>query len=71
MFKLYISAQPGISQTNSWQNGCVSVVSGYIWIEAVRGDDYGGDIAVDDLTLTRGSCPSSCTSNTSPVRYIF
>ncbi len=65
----FVPAQPGNVQTNRWINACASVVSDYIWVEGVRGDDYGGDIAIDDVVLSRGSCPSSCASpNTPPVR---
>ena len=46
---------------NKWLQGQVSLTLPapfQIVIEAVRGSDYAGDIAIDDVQLLNGGCPA-------------
>lgn len=52
------------SQGNEWKNGryymdSVNDLPGYIVFEAIRGSGAYGDIAIDDITVTKGHCPQS------------
>ncbi|GFN85250.1 MAM and LDL-receptor class a domain-containing protein 2-like [Plakobranchus ocellatus] len=48
------------SQENKWVRAAINVHSTtnfQVYLEAIRGKDYRGDIAVDDIILTHNACP--------------
>ena len=48
-----------ICSGNDWFLGRATLVSSdsfQVVLEGVRGDDYHGDIAIDDVTVTDGKC---------------
>ena len=52
------------SQGNQWKRGSyfmdgANSINGYVVFEAVRGSGVFGDIALDDITVTPGPCPTS------------
>ncbi|XP_033753484.1 MAM and LDL-receptor class A domain-containing protein 1-like [Pecten maximus] len=51
------------NQGNMWRRGTVTLPANHhsysILIEGVRGSSYTGDIAVDDLYISDGSCPTT------------
>ena len=50
------------TQGNKWRRAQVNVYSystTKIRIEAIRGTDYAGDIAIDDVVVTDSACPPS------------
>lgn len=50
------------AQGNEWKRGAYYMdtnnVNGYVVFEAVRGGGAFGDIALDDITVTPGECPT-------------
>ena len=47
------------NQGQNWLFGSVTVPEavGHVIFEALRGEGYQGDIAIDDVTLRSGACP--------------
>lgn len=52
------------SQGNEWNNGQyymdpTNAIPSYVVFEAIRGDGPFGDIALDDISIHQGQCPST------------
>ena len=61
LFNLRIWTRYG-TQSNKWRYAQITLISNqafYVLFEGVRGTSYEGDIALDDLDIVDGSCPTS------------
>lgn len=52
------------SQGNEWRNGryymdSVNAIPGFVVFEGVRGYGAFGDIALDDISVSKGPCPGT------------
>ncbi|ESO97870.1 hypothetical protein LOTGIDRAFT_152977 [Lottia gigantea] len=67
------------SQGNAWKSASIQIAGGSVTqgvtnvvFEAVRGRSYSGDIALDDISLTPGSCSATTgTTTSSPIDCSF
>ncbi|XP_021350862.1 MAM and LDL-receptor class A domain-containing protein 1-like isoform X1 [Mizuhopecten yessoensis] len=70
------------NQGNNWETASVQIPAmnnGQIYITGVRGDDWSGDIAIDDVELKTGTCGcftmpcrngGTCTNDNSAVGFV-